>query len=316
METLLREWAIGEIAAIEPIDSSTGTLSNVLAADGRRFVLKRKVDRAQVDREQAILSSLSRVGAPVAPPLPTRTGQPSGQRADALYCLYPLLPGSARAEGTHYDTGAALRARRYGWALSGLHTALRDCPQHEVGREQDPAAHIENHVLPRVKRARLANTFLTNARAVERQARQVVHELREVGPLPRQIIHRDPHPGNLLFSGDMLTGVVDFDQMTVGPRIFDPCYCGTSILASGVPEPAKMNAWPALFTALLDGYREGQWLTPEENRAVVPMLCAIELIFIGWAIGQDDRGTALRNEHVLTWLLGRRAEIERQSMQT
>jgi hypothetical protein len=46
------------------------------------------------------------------------------------------------------------------------------------------------------------------------------------------------------------------------------------------------------------------------------MLCAIELIFIGWAIGRDDGGTGLRNEHVLAWLLGRRAEIERQSMQT
>ncbi|MEC9372251.1 MAG: phosphotransferase, partial [Planctomycetota bacterium] len=38
---------------------------------------------------------------------------------------------------------------------------------------------------------------------------------------PRQVIHGDWHPGNMLFRGHEVVGVVDFDSARIGPRVLD-----------------------------------------------------------------------------------------------
>jgi hypothetical protein len=45
------------------------------------------------------------------------------------------------------------------------------------------------------------------------------------GRLPLQLIHRDPHPGNILFSGGEVSGFLR------SVRLWDPCYCATGLLS-------------------------------------------------------------------------------------
>lgn len=44
--------------------------------------------------------------------------------------------------------------------------------------------------------------------------------------LPRHLIHRDAHTGNMLFEDTGFVGWVDFDHLETNFRIFDVCYCG------------------------------------------------------------------------------------------
>jgi prepilin-type processing-associated H-X9-DG protein len=55
--------------------------------------------------------------------------------------------------------------------------------------------------------------------------------------LPIQLIHRDAHPANMLFLDGRISGWLDFELIVRGPRLFDLCYCATSILMNGMDDP-------------------------------------------------------------------------------
>ena len=48
---------------------------------------------------------------------------------------------------------------------------------------------------------------------------------------PKQIIHRDINPSNLLFDNGKFSGFLDFDLSEINIRVFDICYFATSILS-------------------------------------------------------------------------------------
>ena len=45
---------------------------------------------------------------------------------------------------------------------------------------------------------------------------------------PRQIIHRDPNPGNIICA-DSQWGFIDFELAERNARIYDPCYAATAV---------------------------------------------------------------------------------------
>ena len=47
--------------------------------------------------------------------------------------------------------------------------------------------------------------------------------------LPRQIIHRDPNPGNIICA-EVQWGFIDFELAERNVRIYDPCYAATADL--------------------------------------------------------------------------------------
>ena len=54
--------------------------------------------------------------------------------------------------------------------------------------------------------------------------------------LPKQLIHRDPNPSNILFDNGIVTGFIDFDLSEINIRLWDVCYCATGILSDGSDE--------------------------------------------------------------------------------
>jgi Ser/Thr protein kinase RdoA (MazF antagonist) len=48
-------------------------------------------------------------------------------------------------------------------------------------------------------------------------------------PTAHGLIHRDFHPGNLLWIGDRLTGVIDWTESSWGPADFDVAHCGNNL---------------------------------------------------------------------------------------
>ena len=91
--------------------------------------------------------------------------------------------------------------------------------------------------------------------AIEQIWRDARSELEPIyKELPRQLIHRDAHPSNMLFSAGRLTGLLDFELVRRGPRIFDLCYCASSLLVDGFEDCEKGQKWPSLFRSLVRGY--------------------------------------------------------------
>lgn len=301
MAELLRRWNIEHISAIEPITRQT---SRIKAADGRCFVLKGKPDVAQAEREAHLLSSLSDVGAPVATPIRTVDGAQHTLHEGKVYCLYPWLPGDVIAD--HYAGDAAGRAKAFGKAIGFLHTCLLKCDSTNGFRELKLIEQLQEWAIPSVRR----NRTMVDGSTIERIWEAVGPELSSLySELPKQLIHRDAHPDNMLFDAGSLTGFIDFEMVVRGPRIFDLCYCGTSILVAGFQDSSKVEKWPGLFRSLVEGYQEAYPLTTPEHRALYGVLVAIELLFVAFSLETQATEAAKCNARMINWLSANRELI-------
>ena len=301
MKELLRSWDVGDVSAIEPIPSYGGKTSLVKMVDGRCFILKGKPDLAHVEREFTLLSRLSQAGAPVAVPIRTTDGAPCTSSKGTIHCLYPRLPGKPIAE--HYAGDAPGRAQALGKAIGRLHTYLLACEALGGFGELKLLEQIRTWAMPCVRK----NRSVVGGDSIERIWAAVDPEMDSLyNELPKQLIHRDPNPQNMLFDDGKLTGFVDFDMVVRGPRVFDVCYCASSLLVSGFEDPAKVEKWPGLFHFLVRGYQEVFPLTSPERLALYGTLAAIELLFMAFSLETQAEGAARCNARVLRWLSANR----------
>ncbi len=116
--------------------------------------------------------------------------------------------------------------------------------------------------------------------------------------LPRQFIHNDFNPGNLLVdldSASVLSGVIDFGDAMVGPRVFD-----AAIAAAYAIAPAG-DPW-ADARSLLGGYLDVLPLDPEEQAMIPEIVIAREAqrlvlnALIVRSLPQSEKHTALYHD--------------------
>ena len=122
--------------------------------------------------------------------------------------------------------------------------------------------------------------------------------------LPRQLIHRDTHLGNLLFEDGAFTGWLDFDMCQVNARVHDICYMGACILFDddNYREENRVRQWRGIFRGMLEGYG-GQLPLAENELAAVPhMFVLIELKFAAYYTREGQADTAQRCIDKAQWL--------------
>jgi homoserine kinase type II len=97
---------------------------------------------------------------------------------------------------------------------------------------------------------------------------------------PRQIVHADWHPGNMLFRDNRIVAVIDYDSARQLPRIVDIANGALQFSIIGGDE--DVNKWPeyideSRFKRFLRGYDEVMLLSQAEIRAL-PWLMVEALI--------------------------------------
>ena len=113
----------------------------------------------------------------------------------------------------------------------------------------------------------------------------------------------------MLFDGERLTGMLDFDLTVRGIRLFDPCYHATSLLVDHWEDEAAHAKWPRLFRAVMRGYVECNPLSAAEQQAVADVPSAIQFIFIAFCADCDNMTLARRNQAALFWLAEHRESL-------
>jgi Ser/Thr protein kinase RdoA (MazF antagonist) len=193
-------------ASLAPIASGHTNESLAVDAPGGRFVLRlawRGKPLGAVLDEERLLRALRPTG--ITPRVvPTRAGAPRAAVLGRVAHLFERLPGAVVAAPSVPQTRAALAT------LADLHAALRAVPR-------DGADPVE---LLRARRGRVFGDASARwpadvAAALPRVRRRIDDALDAASALSAQRaqwLHGDYHPGNVLFSGDAVTGVVDLDD--------------------------------------------------------------------------------------------------------
>ena len=246
----------------------------------KRSPLKRPGDLSRIDLAHAILRYLSKQDFPVGTPIPTRKRVTTYvQEQDSLYELFAFVEGQRH-------NGSPSQIRDAGRQLGRLHGHLRSfTPKSQPPTESFHDSHAVRRHLKMIGARRSTHegpgllsmaeelTLLYNTSSVH------VNEQGFDG-WPRRIIHGDWHPGNLLFRGDRVVAVVDFDSVRLAPTVVDLAngLLQFSIVA-GRPDPAD---WPDYFDLtrieqFLTGYGQDQ-MVDSVQRTSLPDLMIETLI--------------------------------------
>jgi homoserine kinase type II len=112
---------------------------------------------------------------------------------------------------------------------------------------------------------------------------------------PKQIVHADWHPGNMLFRDNRVVAVIDYDAARLQPRIIDAANGALQFSIIGGDE--DINSWPdyideSRYKRFLRGYDEVMLLSEAEMRTIpwlmIEALIA-EAVFPIAATGQFGR---------------------------
>jgi Ser/Thr protein kinase RdoA (MazF antagonist) len=142
----------------------------------------------------------------------------------------------------------------------------------------------------------LAKSYTDAADAVERQG---------MDNWPKQIVHADWHPGNMLFRDNHVVAVIDYDSARLLPRIID--IANGSLQFSIIGGDEDVAKWPeyldeSRFKRFLRGYYEVMLLSQAEIRAIPHLMIEAliaEAVFPIAATGQFGRTEGMTFLHMV-----------------
>ena len=223
-------------------------------SEARRVVLRRYVREEALEepdlpeRESCALKFAAQLPVPTPELLAADT---SGDEAGVPAVLMSWLPGSVRWWPPDTDGWLAGLAA----LLPAIHAAPLPPPEPIPPFTPYPQASYEPPAWVRWPRIW--------ARAVEIYHRPVPEE-------PRVFLHRDFHPGNVLWQRGRVSGVVDWPRASTGPPSADVGHCRANLFPYGAAAVARFtrawedltgatyNPWADVVTIIgfLDGLRE------------------------------------------------------------
>lgn len=335
LATVLSHYDLGVIDAIHAFDRGSPSAPKALIrAERGRFLLKRRREGASsLERilfTHRVQLRLAERGAPLARLIGTRNTNSSVlEWRGGLYEVFEFVRGAA------FD-GRAAHAHSAGGALALLHAALagfeEDRPEDSI-RGYHGAREMSDRlgVIPeRVARARsdggatsaeaLAQTVHNLADAYDRAASEA--DRLGVERWPRQVIHGDWHPGNLIYRRDgSVAAALDFDSARVEARAMD--LANGALQFSITRGGAQPDDWPAMpdldrLHAFIRGYdaQEPLRISRSELEALPWLMIealiveAIAPVAATGSFARMEGGAFLRMvERKVRWLLEHAADL-------
>ena len=200
--------------------------------------------------------------------------------------------------GSFYEGDPIANGRFVGEIIGQLHLALEkidDCVS-----DADLLGKIRDWALPNAK---------LPLELGEDYCREYLEGFAALYPaLPRQIIHRDPNPANIICT-DAQWGFIDFDLAERNARIYDPCYAATAVLSESFGRDNDL--WLDVYRNIIRGYDSVVRLTEAERRAIPYVILANQFVCVAWFADQPQyRDLFETNKAMTLWLMDHLADLE------
>lgn len=252
---------------------------------GTDYVIKTYTDFDGLVRNIETIKSLNECGIPVAKPIPALDGREYVQSNGVYFLLMNKLKGN-HIKDIYQEYNYQNIAYETGKIIARLHMAFLVC-EHKL-------SYWDNNLIDEM-------TGWVNDNLKENQYRYCteadfnasVKELQDCyDKLPRQLIHRDMHYGNILFYNSEFSGYVDFDLTQKNVRIFDICYMLIGLLIDHEKIEADVYKWYEIISHFIKGYDEISKLTESEKDSICCLMKNIELMFVAFFVGKEDEASA------------------------
>jgi len=229
-----------ELGSIEPLEAGSVNSNFILTSSDGRVLFARIYEEqgaAGAERELCLARDLSVLGIPVAVPLERPGGALLAEYAGKPLALFEWVEGDILCQARVSEQAC----RRVGDALASVHQATSRVRSPGSGRFR--IADLEQR-LDRIERD-AAEDLQAVARAL--RPRLLRHAAARDASLPRGLIHGDLFRDNVLWRGEDIAALIDFESASEGPYAYDVA--------------VTLHAWcygsdfdPSLVRALLEGY--------------------------------------------------------------
>jgi len=291
---ILKHWNLEGESVNDIYYDATGNKNENACYVGEKYVLKFTANLGKLKKHIEVSKALHNIGLMSAVPVPTTDGAEYIPDGELYFCLTRRLPGEQMPPHRFADSDG----RFVGEIIGQLHLALskiEDCVS-----EADLLATVRDWALPKAKKALNLSDAL---------CKEYLDGFAGLYPdLPRQIIHRDPNPGNIICAEDQW-GFIDFELAERNVRIYDPCYAATAILSETFGR--DNDAWLGIYRDIICGYDCAAHLTESERKAIPYIILANQFVCLAWFSEQEKYAEIFEtNKRMTMWLLDKFGELE------
>lgn len=292
-----RELPINDVRIVD----ETETADNVWQV-GKDYFLKTE-DRAALLRNVTTAKAIAAQGLNAAVPVPTINGNDFTEDGNC-FVLLRRIKGEPLSKAERFGDNCGKFGFKYGQSIARLHNALKAVEENIQPFEQNLFVHVTEWALPDVQKQNIQWKMGLPEIFFEEYIRDFgsIYE-----KLPKQLIHRDPNPCNILFSSGEVNGFIDFDLSERNVRLWDPCYCATGILSEQRDAKNAYDKFPEILENILRGYDSLNPLTVEEKRAVYYVVCSIQMICVAYFESINEyKDLAKINREMLQYVIGKK----------
>lgn len=289
-QKLLSEWGLQNEEISNICNENTGRRNSNAYYAGDNYIIKFTVNLGSVKRNISISEALARADVKSFKIIKTISGDSFVQNGEMYFFMTERIKGS-QLKYTDIFNNTDL-AFKIGKEIAKLHKALKTLNEDEYEN-----ADIYTQITDDIKiNLNLPDGF-TDSYA-EKFGKIYTY-------LPKQIIHRDINPSNILFDNGKFSGFLDFDLSEINIRIFDICYFATSILSECFTNAdIDKSIWLEILKKTVLGYDSISPLNIDEKQAIPYVIYAIQIICIEYFSKFDKyKDLARINTDMLKWIM-------------
>lgn len=259
------------------------------------YVLKFSANLGKLKSHINISKALENVGLSAATPVKTLLGEEYISNGELYFYLTKRLEGEQVKIGTMYENDFIEKARFVGEIIGQLSLALADV--NVLVNDANIYESVSNWAIPQLREKLSVSEQVFSD--YEKNFGTLFPEL------PKQVIHRDPNPGNIILANDKW-GFIDFELSERNVRIFDPCYAATAILSESfeIENETKLSKWIQIYKNIIYGYDNVVKLTDAEKKAIPYVVLSNQFMALAWFAGQDKYQELYQtNKQMTEWLI-------------
>lgn len=265
---ILKNWNL-ESETITDIFYERGEKSENSFYVGDNYIIKVFVNLGCLNNHVNISKSLENLGLYTATPIKTAKGKEIVEDSQLYFILTERLRGKPIKAVNLYEGDYKIKGRFIGEIIGQLSLALEKVDA--VVNDVNIYDSIKNWALPKVKET---------IGVPESLCKNIIEYFGNLyGNLPKQIIHRDPNPSNIIVAKDRWS-FIDFNLSEKNIRVFDPCYAATAILSESFDENnrEKLYKWIEIYKNIIYGFDSVAKLSDDEIKAIPYVILSIQLI--------------------------------------